>query len=273
MASEIQIGAFSVTCLLITAVICIAAVFAAWYTVRSRIKLSQIILGIFSYILVMLLENVFSLLLGTGLPESGLRYGISITLRMVLARELIRFLAMRFGVRGNFEGADAALGFALGFAGAYLLVCAAYYFNCYTAASEFVKNGADAFVMNTGADAAEALTLLETIAGQEPWQFIATGANRVFFLVREMALCVLLWYAMEDRNLRIYYLLVPVMSLIAMLPDGLFQAEVLLSAYLKDALTCVISGGIAFLAARKYNAREDQVAHFQVEKLRTRRRR
>ncbi len=58
MTSEIYIPGFTVTCLLITSIICIVAVLVAWYTVRSRVKFSQIILGAFSYVLVMLLENV-----------------------------------------------------------------------------------------------------------------------------------------------------------------------------------------------------------------------
>ena len=272
MTSEIYIPGFTVTCLLITSIICIVAVLVAWYTVRSRVKFSQIILGIFCYVLVMLLENVLGLA-DPGLSSGGIGYAIYITLSMVIAREVIRFLAMRFGVKANFDDTDAAIGFALGFAGTYLFICGAYYFNCYTTASEYVKTGLDAFVLNTGADAEEALRLLETIAAQGPWQFICTGVNRVFFLVREIALCVMLWYAMGDSGRKLMYLLVPLMSFVALLPDGLYQAEVLENSYLKDAVTCVISSAIAFWASRMFNAREDQVAHFQLERLRARRRR
>ena len=55
------IEGFTATSLLITSGICLAAVFVAWYTVRGRIQLSQVILGVFSYLLVMLLESVLSL--------------------------------------------------------------------------------------------------------------------------------------------------------------------------------------------------------------------
>ena len=58
MTAEIYIPGFTITCLMITAIICIVAVLAAWYTVRSRVKFSQIILGAFAYVLVMLLENL-----------------------------------------------------------------------------------------------------------------------------------------------------------------------------------------------------------------------
>lgn len=130
----------------------------------------------------------------------------------------------------------------------------------------------DAFVANTGSDAEEALTLLGSIAAQSGWQFVCTGVNRVMFLVREIALCVLIWYALTQEQKQ-YYLLVPLMSLAAFLPDGLYQAEVLTSSYAKDLITVAVSAGIAFLAARQYNAREDQVAHFQIERLRARKRR
>ena len=94
----------------------------------------------------------------------------------------------------------------------------------------------------------------------------------MFFLVREVALSVLLWYAMADDGKKLWYGLIPLMHAAAMLPDGLYQAEILTNTYAKDILTCVISGGIAFLAARQYNAKEDLVSHFKVEKLRARRR-
>lgn len=273
MTPDIQIESFSVTCLLVTAAMCMVAVLVAWYTVRDRIKLSQIILGIFCYILVMMLENIFDLVaLNLGLPQTGLTYGLYITLSVVLSRELIRFAAMRYGVQSNFGETDAAIGFAIGFAGVYLGVCAAYYFNCYTTASEFLKSGIDAFLADGGAASEEAVSLLEMIAGQNPWQFICTGLNRVMFLVREIALCVLLWYAMKDSGNKLYYALVPLLHAAAMLPDGLYQAEILVNSYAKDGLTCVISAGIAFLAARHYNKNEDQVSHFKVEKLRARRR-
>lgn len=270
---EIQIEAFTVTALLITAALCIVAVLAAFYTMRSRIQLSQIILGVFCYVMVRMLESIFDMVASTaGLPMTGPLYGLYMIVSVVLARELVRFAGLKYGVQSNFDGTDAAVGFAIGFAGAYLCVCAAYYFNCYTTAKEFISSGADSFWVNAGENAQEARDLLTLIAGQSGWQFVFTGVNRVFYLVREIALTVLLWYAMREDGKKSYFLLVPLMHLAAMVPDGLFQAGVLENSYLRDAVTCVISGGIAFLAAQQYNKKEDLVAHFQVEKLRTRRR-
>ena len=39
---------FTATSLLITAGICLVAIFVAWYTVRTRIQMSQVIRGLFS---------------------------------------------------------------------------------------------------------------------------------------------------------------------------------------------------------------------------------
>lgn len=270
---EIQIEGFTLTALMITAALCIVAVLAAFYTMRGRIQLSQIILGVFCYLMVRMLESIFDLAASmAGLPAAGLVYGLYMIFSVVIAREVIRYVGLRFGVQSNFDGTDAAVGFAIGFAGAYVCICAAYYFNCYTTAREFTASGAEAFWVNVGAGAEEARELLTMISQQSGWQFILTGVNRVFYLVREIALTVLLWYAMREDGKKLYFLLVPLMHLAAMVPDGLFQAGVLENSYVKDAVTCVISGGIAFLAARQYNRREDLVAHFQVEKLRARRR-
>ena len=63
------------------------------------------------------------------------------------------------------------------------------------------------------------------------------------------------------------------MQLNPILHDGIMSAGVLNNTYGKDVVTYVISAGIAYLAAKIYNSREDQVAHFQVEKPRARRRR
>ena len=270
MLSEIYIPGFTVTSLLLTAVICLVAVLAAWYTVRSRVKFSQIILGLFCYLLVMVLEQLFGSIPG---PASGLAYGIRVVVTTVIAREVVRFLGLRFGIRGRFDSAEGALGFGLGFGGLYLLVCAAYYFNLYTTASAFTTSGADAFAASVGTDLQDARSLLELIAGQSGWEFLLTGVNRVFFLVRELSLSVLLWYGLDKDDKRFYLFLVPLMHLIAIVPEGLFQAGLLTSGYVRDILICLLSGGIAFLASREYNRGEDQVAHFRIEKLRARRRR
>ena len=273
MTSEIIIPGFTTTSLVVTAAICIAAVLVAWYTVRGRVKFSQIILGMFCYVLVLLLENLFSLLQSaTGMQTTGLGYGLYTVLSVVLAREIVRFAAMRFGVLEKFTGADASIGFAIGFAGLYLLVCGVYYFSLYSTATEYLKTGMDAFLANSGEGAEDAMALLESVANQSGWEVLATGVNRVFFLVREISLCLMLYYAMQDGNTR-GCMLVPVLHLVAMIPDGLYQAELLHNSILRDAVTCVLSAGIAFLASRQYNAREDQVAHFRIEHLYAKRRR
>lgn len=267
------IESFSITALLATAAICLVAVLVAWYTVRSRIQFSQIILGVFAYVLVMLLENVFSVLSAQlGLPTSGMVYALYLTVSIVLSRELVRFLVLKFGMADRFNDTDSALGFAIGFAGLYLFVCASYYFNLYTAANEYVKNGADAFFVNAGTDYDEAHALLETVASQSGWQFIFTGVNRAFFLVRELAFSVLMWYGIREEKMRRCLILVPVLHFIAMIPDSLYGAGMMENFYVMNIITFALSGGIAFLAAMVYNKKEDQVAHFKVEKLRARRR-
>jgi uncharacterized membrane protein YhfC len=270
---DIQIESFSSTCLLVTAAICLAAVLVAWYTVRGRIQLSQVILGVFAYMLVLMLGNIFdTMAVSGGVPQTGLVYGVYVVVSVVAAREIIRFLAVKFGLAGRSRDTDCAIGFALGFGGMYLLACAAYYFNCYTTASEFLKSGLDSFLVSAGDDSEEALSLLQLIAQQEPMEFVAIGVNRVFYLVREISLTVLLWYAIQDPKRKYNYALVLGLHLLAMVPEGLYQAGRLENSYAMVIATCVITAGIAFLAARQYNASEDQVAHFQVEKLRARKR-
>lgn len=268
-----DIESFTITALLATAAICLVAVLIAWYTVRSRIQVSQIILGVFAYVLVMMLENVFNMLSVTaGLPTAGIVYALYLTLSIVLSREIVRLIVMKFGLIDRFNDTDSALGFAIGFAGLYLFVCASYYFNLYTAAKEVAENGVEAFLMNAGTDQEEAYALLESITAQSGWEYIFTGVNRAFFLVRELALSVLVWYGLRKETMRFWLLLAPVMHYITMLPDGLYGAGLMDSLYVKDVITFVLTGGVAFLAAMSYNKHEDQAAHYEVEKLRARKR-
>ena len=171
------------------------------------------------------------------------------------------------------QGRNAAIGFGLGFGALYLLTCAAYYFSCYSTVNQFLSVGAEAFFSNVDQGNQEAYDLLKSIAGQNGWQYIMTAINRVLFLVREIAFSVLVWYGLADSKSRWCLAAVPAMQFISMLPDSLYSAGVLSSTYVKDVVTYVISGGVAFLTAKIYNSREDQVAHFKVEKLRARRRR
>ena len=269
----ISFDSFTSIALLITAAICLLAILISWYTVRGRIQGSQIILGLFAFVLVMMLENIFSVAWDPDkMPTSGPAYMFYLLLSVVLSREVIRFLIMKFGLVDRFHDTDAAIGFALGFAGLYLFTCAAYYFNLYTAVKEVMTNGVDSFLVSSGTDAEEAYDLLLTIMEQTGWQYIFTGVNRAFYMVREIALSVLMWYGITNEKMRRCVLLVPVLHLIAMVPDSLFGAGLMENSYLKDVLTFILSGGIAFVAAKVYNKNEDQVAHYEVEKLRARRR-
>lgn len=265
---------FTATSLLVTAAICILAIFVAWYTVRSRIQLSQVILGIFAYVLVMMLENIFSVAWDPGtMPTTGITYAVFLMLSIVVSREVIRFVTMKFALVDRFRDTDAAIGFGLGLAGFYLFTCATYYFNLYTTVNEYLNSGADAFFVSVGTDAEEAYNLLLTISEQTGWQYIFTGINRAFFLVREIALSVLVWYGLTDEKMRRLLIVAPLMHLVCMVPEGLYGASMLDNSFVKDVLTYILSAGVAFVASRAYNAREDQVAHFKVEKLRTRKRR
>lgn len=270
----ISFDSFTSNALLITAAICLLAILVSWYTVRGRIQVSQIILGLFAFVLVMMLENIFSVAWDPAkMPTTGGVYAIYLVLSIVVSREVIRIVVMKFGLVDRFNDTDAAIGFALGFAGLYLFTCAAYYFNLYTAVREFLSSGAEAFVVNFGSDAEEAYNLLVTIGEQTGWQYIFTGVNRAFYMVREIALSVLIWYGITDEKKRFWLLAAPLMHLVAMLPDCMFNASMFHNSYVKDVVTFILSGAIAFVASRVYNKTEDQVAHFQVEKLRARKRR
>ena len=268
------INGFFSTCVAVTAAICLLAVLIAWYTIRHRIAMSQVILGMFSYMLAMLVENVFNMVQGSaGIPESGFTTLLYLIVSVVVSRELVRLLMMKYTLVTHFDNADSALGFALGFAGFYLLVCAVYYFEIFSAVNEYLKTGTDAFFASAGTEAESAYEFLLQSTEMTGAQYIMVGLSRAFFLVRELGLCVLLWYAMKEERMRLWLVLVPLLSAAAYLPDRLYTAGMLTDQMVRDIATYVLSAGIIAIAAVAYNRREDQVAHFKVEKLRARRRR
>ena len=268
-----SIESFTGTVLIITAAVCLAAVFVAWYTVRTRIRWSQVILGIFSYLLVMILENVIgSVCSSMNIQETGMSYAIYLILSVVISREIIRFAVIQFGLCPRFSDTDSAVGLGIGMAGFYLLICCAYYFNCYSAVEAYLSDPTE-FFLSSGSDSQEAYNLLLAIAGQDSWEFIFTALNRVFYLVREISLCVLAWYGLTSGKMRRCLFLVPILHLICVIPDSLYAADLFDNSYISNILTCLLSAGTAAIAAFTYNRTEDQAAHYEFEKLKARRRR
>lgn len=257
---------------MISAALCLVAIFVAWYTMRKRIKLSQMILGIFAYVLVLILDQMLAMVqVIAGAPEQGIGAAVVFVVCFVAAREVVRFLALRLGLIRYFSNTDSAVGFAIGFAGAYLVVCAVYYFNCYTIAMEYLSTSEAEFAVNAGSDLESAMELLQTIGTQSMAEVLLTGLNRVFFLVREISLSVLLWYAVRNEKDRLFYLAVPVFHLIAVFPDGLYQAGILESSIVENIAVIVLAALIAAFTALVYNRREELSSHYDQERLRARR--
>ena len=64
-----------------------------------------------------------------------------LTASIMVGRELIRALSVKYVLQPRYEGTDAAIGFGLGFGALYLLTCAAYYFSCYSTVNQFLSAG------------------------------------------------------------------------------------------------------------------------------------
>ena len=273
-----SITGFTANSKLMAAAICLAAVFVAWYTVRTRIQMSQVIFGVFAFVLVMIFGDLINNIINGTLTEinslQGTEYAVYSVISLVLSREVIRFLATRYVLGARFQDTDAAIGFGLGFGAVYVIICGISYFFDYTTVNAFLTAGSEAFFAEFMNDAEReaAYESLVAITQMDGWQNLMLAVNRVFYLVREMALCVLLWYGFYNAKMRRCLILVPVLSIIAWIPDSLFGAGMIVNSYVKDVLDFAISGAIAGLASVVYNKNEDQVAHFRVERLYARRR-
>lgn len=273
------IALFTANSKLMAAAICLVAVFIAWYTVRSRIQFSQVILGIFSFVVVMIFSDLLNgVLNGTIQNIEELRSGEYVLISLisvVLSRELVRFVSTKFVLGERFHNADAAIGFGLGFGAVYVLICAVSYFFDYTTLNAYLTEGADAFFASfmTTQEAEAAYESLLGMAFQDGWAVLLLAVNRVFYLIREIALCLLIWYGFYHKPMGRCLILVPVLDLLAWVPDSLYNAGILTDALVRDVVGIAVSGLIAGIAAYVYNKNEDQVSHFKVERLRARRRR
>ena len=267
------IQTFTVNALLIVAIFCIAAVFTVWYTCRTQIRFSQIIVGAFGYLIWIFLYSILSSSAAASL--SGIGYACFYVFLTAVTIELVRYCITKYVLISRFHLADAAVGYALGFAGLYLLAsCAVYYFSCYTTAHSYLSNGAEAFFASlTDEEASSAYELLADLSSRSGFQILLTGVNRVFYLLRNVFLSILVWYGMTDGKQRHWLYLVPLLHVIAILPDGLYSAGLIEDSIVSDLAVCVLSGIPIALGAIQYRKHENATAHYQPEKLRTRRHR
>lgn len=264
---------FTVTSLLLTAIICLVAVFVAWYNYRSQIRFSQVIAGAFGYLLYVVLNTAPSGVL-PAIGNSAASVLVFVAVDVIII-ELIRIVMTKYALMPRFDSADAGIGYALGFAGFYLIFsCALYYFSCYTTVRAYSLSGAESFFAELSASEAEsAYELLLEVGGTSGAVFMATALNRVFYLVRNLFLSVLIWYGLADEKKRYWLAGAPILHMIAILPDGLLRAGIITNAMISNLAVCVLSFGVVLIGVQEYKAHENVLKQFKLERLSSRRHR
>ena len=273
---ELVISSGTVTCLAISAALCVALPFIIWIYMWGRVRFSQAIFGFLFSCAVVLLENLLD---STFLAENGylmanpLPYAVYLALSLAVLQSLGLFGGC-LCIRSKYDSADAAVGLAVGFAVMELFVAALSNVMSYALALYCNSNGVEAMAAAVEADNLQnMLDQLQVIADTPATTYLLSGFNRVAYTIQIVSLSVLAWFAAKDFS-RLWTLAAAiVLQAIVRLPYGLYTAGVFTNFIQEEVITYLLTAVLAAAAALIYNRFEPKTYKFKAERLRARRRR
>ena len=273
---ELVISSGTVTCLAISAALCVALPFIIWIYMWGRVRFSQAIFGFLFSCAVVGLENLLdSIFLKEGgyLLSNPMANGIYIAVSLALLQTLGLF-GGSLCLRSKYESADAAVGLAVGFAIMELFVAALSNVMSYALALYCNNNGIDAMSAAIEPENLQnMLSELQVIAETPATTYLLSGFNRVAYTIQIVSLGVLAWFAAKDFN-RLWTLALAVaLQSLVRLPYGLYTAGVYDNFIREEVLTYLLTAVLAAAAALVYNKLEPKTYKFKAERLRNRRRR
>ncbi len=274
---ELTIPALTKNLIGLNALICFLLIIVVWAYLFGRVKFSQALLGAFCCVVMMLAENLidsFALAEGSAIVANALLHTLYIAAFVAILRAAVQYGLIRFQLAKRFTGADAALGFAIGFAALELIVGGVSNLTTYTLCVTCNNEGLASILANaaTPEEAASLEVMLTGLAQANSWDQIFSCINRLFYLIQCMSVAVLCWYAATEHDSKVLLLAMLGHSLVR-LPYGLYTAGLLNSFRLEELLTYALSIGFGLLAVRYYNRMEGDKFKFKGDRLAPRMRR
>ena len=274
---ELTIPALTKNLIGLNSLICFLLVLVVWAYLFGRVKFSQALLGAFSCVVLMLVENLidsFALADGSAIVANAVVHTVYIAAFVALLRAAVQYGVIRFQLSKRFDSADAALGFAIGFAALELIVGGISNLTTYTLCVTCNNEGLASILANaaTSEEAASIEAMLTGLANANSWEQIFSCINRLFYLIQCMSVAVLCWYACTQKDIKVLLFAILGHSLVR-LPYGLYTAGLLTDFRAEELVTYVLSLGFGLLAVQYYNRLEGGKFKFKGDRLAVRRRR
>lgn len=274
---ELTIPALTKNLIGLNSLICFLLVLVVWAYLFGRVKFSQALLGAFSCVVLMLVENLidsFALADGSAIVANAVVHTVYIAAFVALLRAAVQYGVIRFQLSKRFDSADAALGFAIGFAALELIVGGISNLTTYTLCVTCNNEGLASILANaaTPEEAASIEAMLTGLANANSWEQIFSCINRLFYLIQCMSVAVLCWYACTQKDIKVLLFAILGHSLVR-LPYGLYTAGLLTDFRAEELVTYVLSLGFGLLAVQYYNRLEGGKFKFKGDRLAVRRRR
>ena len=274
---ELTIPSLTANFIGLNAILCFLVIIVVWAYLFGRVKFSQALLGAFCCVVLMLIENLIdsvALAEGSSILRSPILHAAYMAAFVVLLRTTAQFAVMRTVLMPRFSDANAALGFAIGFASLELIVGGISNVTTYTLCTTCNREGLDSILAAAAnpEEAAALETMLRSLASANSWDQAFSGVNRIFYLIQCMSVSVLCWYAATQRDYKVLGLAMLCHTAVR-LPYGLYAAGLLTGFRTEEILTYVLTLGFAFVASRYYNRLEGGKFTFKGDRLATRLRR
>ncbi len=274
---ELTIPALTKNLIGLNAIICFILVIVVWAYLFGRVRFSQALLGAFTCIILMLVENLvdsFVLAEGSPIVANAVLYAVYLAAFVAVIRPMAQFAVIKLQLSRRFDSIDAALGFAIGFAALELIVGGISNLTTYTLCTTCNSDGLASILANaSGPEEADALEqMLTTLANANSWDQAFSGINRIFYLIQCMSVAVMAWYAATQSDAKV--LLWAILGYtVVRLPYGLYTAGLLTSFRLEELLTYALSIGFGLWAVQYYNKLEAHKFKFKGDRLSVRHRR
>lgn len=246
----------------VSAFICIGAPFIYWLVLREKLKLRYAIFGLLSYfVFVLILEgrlHEIFLVEGGAIMSNRTFYVIYIGLIAAIIEEGVRYAFFRFYLKDKDERADAAIGFAIGFALPELLIAGITALSNFSLTLMLNENGIDYVIAESATTAIEEMrTALELLCTTPSSHYLLSGADRMFFLAQQVSMSVIVWYAVKREDSAYLFPAALLIHMISSMPAAFYQFDRSVSLYTVETIYFVLVTLTVFLAVTLYNKHEN----------------
>ncbi|MBE6992351.1 MAG: YhfC family intramembrane metalloprotease [Ruminococcaceae bacterium] len=272
------ISTLSSTFMGFTAFVCIASPFLFWLVVREKVEFRQALFGVLTYfVFVIILKSmVDSIVLADGQPilNNKIQYVLYVVCVSALFEEVSKYAFFKLYMKNKYERCTAAVGFGIGFAGYSSIYVGIMAISNFALALTVQNYGIDNVIAESAPEsAAELQMILEGMCSADPWGFFMEGINKLFFIIQQIAMSVLVWYAATRDDCQ--YLLPGSLVLHAAIsvPVALYQFDGSLGLIKADIIYCVMVTLVALFAYWIFKKKEPTYYDFKPNRLQAKRRR